>query len=162
MKVLVAFYSRDGHTRAAAEMIAEALGADVDGIADGRPRRGIMGFLRAGYDATRGRTTEIRFSKDPASYDLVVVGTPVWNGRVTPAVRTYLERNSGRIRRAAFFATCAGRPGRCIGQMKEIYGGRSLAERVILRDRIEEGAEEFVRELRELLASTFHEIKDGD
>ena len=111
MKALVTFYSRDGHTKRAAEIIAKALNADIDEIKDKKPRKGIIGFLRAGYDATRGKTTEINFSKNPADYDIVIIGSPVWNGRVTPAVRTYLLKNRDGIKKAAFFATCAGREG---------------------------------------------------
>jgi len=55
MKTLVTFYSRDGHTKRAAEIIAKALNADIDEIKDKKPRKRIIGFLRAGYDATRGK-----------------------------------------------------------------------------------------------------------
>jgi len=86
MKTLVAFYSRDGHTKRVAEIIANALNAELDEIVDKKPRKGFLGFLRAGYDATRRKTTEISFTKNPTDYDIVVIGTPVWNSRVTPAI----------------------------------------------------------------------------
>lgn len=148
MKILVAFYSRDGHTKKAGEIIAKDLNADIDEIEDKKPRKGIIGFLRAGYDATRGKTTEIKFSKNPADYDFVILGSPVWIGRVTPAVRTYLLKNRNSIKKVAFFVTCASREGKCLMQMKEIYGGKIIAERMIKRRKIEEGAESFIEELK--------------
>jgi len=150
-KVLVAFYSRDGHTKKAAEIIAGALNADIDEIEDKKSRKGIIGFLIAGYDATRGKTTDMNFSKDPADYDVVIVGGPVWNGRVTPAVRTYLLKNRNNIKKAAFFVTCAGREGKCLAQMCEIYNGEVLYEKMILRNKIEEDAKQFIENLLSLL-----------
>ena len=151
MKTLVTFYSRDGHTKRAAEIIAKALNADIDEIKDKKSRKGIIGFLRAGYDATRGKTTEINFSKNPADYDVVILGSPVWNGRVTPAVRTYLLKNRNNIKKTAFFVTCAGRKGKCLMQMREIYNGEILAEKVILRDEIDEGVKQFIEKLDSII-----------
>ena len=150
-KILVVFYSRDGHTRRAAEIIAESLNTDIDEIEDKKPRKGIIGFLRAGYDATRGKTTDINFSKTPADYDVVILGGPVWNGRVTPAVRTYLLKNRGSIKKAVFFVTCAGREGECLSQMREIYDGKILAEKVILRSNIEEEVKQFIEKLESII-----------
>jgi len=151
MKTLVTFYSRDGHTKRAAEIIAKALNADIDEIKDKKSRKGIIGFLRAGYDATRGKTTEINFSKKPADYDVVILGGPVWNGRVTPAVRTYLLKNRDSVKKAAFFVTCADREGKCLMQMREIYSGEILAEKVILRNEIEEGVKQFMEKLGSII-----------
>ena len=150
-KILVAFYSRDGHTQKAAEIIAGALNADIDEIEDKKSRKGIIGFLIAGYDATRGKTTDISFSKNAADYDVVIVGSPVWNGKVTPAVRTYLLKNRNNIKKAAFFVTCAGREGKCLAQMREIYNGEVLYEKMILRNKIEEDAKQFIENLLSLL-----------
>ena len=154
MKTLVVFYSRSGTTKRVALDVAKALNADIDEVIDKKSRKGILGFLRAGYDATRDKTTEIEFEKDPSDYDLVIIGTPVWNGRVTPAIRTYLLRNRERIKRAAFFSTCAGRPGKCLGQMKEILGQEPLLKKVLVRKRLDEGTEELVNELKTLMGST--------
>ncbi len=150
-KILVAFYSRDGHTKRAAEIVTESLNGDIDKIEDEKSRKGIIGFLRAGYDATRGKTTDINFSKNPADYDVVILGGPVWNGRVTPAVRTYLLKNRESIKKSGFFVTCAGREGKCLSQMREIYNGEILAEKVILRSSIEEGVKQFIEKLESVI-----------
>ncbi|AAL80838.1 hypothetical protein PF0714 [Pyrococcus furiosus DSM 3638] len=147
MKTLVVFYSRSGTTKRVAQELAKALGADIDEVIDKKSRKGILGFLRAGYDATRGRTTRIEFTKDLSEYDVVIIGTPVWNGRVTPAIRTYLLENRENIKQAIFFATCAGRPGKCLKQMEEIYGGKVLLRKVLLRKELEKGIEELKRNI---------------
>ncbi|MDK2849883.1 MAG: hypothetical protein PWR32_550, partial [Candidatus Woesearchaeota archaeon] len=78
MKILVVCYSRTGKTRKIANKIAQSLNADFDEIIDQKPRRGFLGFLKAGYDATLGKTTEITFTRNPENYDLIILGTPVW------------------------------------------------------------------------------------
>lgn len=150
MKTLVVFYSRSGTTKRVAQEVAKALNADVDEVIDKKPRNGILGFLIAGYDATKGKTTEIEFEKDPSGYDLVVIGTPVWNGRVTPAIRTYLLRNREKIKNVAFFSTCAGRPGKCLEQMEEILGKKPVLRKVLVKKRLEEGVKELVERLKAL------------
>lgn len=151
MKILVAFYSRDGHTREVARKIAEALNADIDEILDKKNRKGLFGFLIAGYDATMNKTTEIVFERNPSEYDLVIIGSPVWNGRVTPAVRTYLLQNREKIKKVAFFVTCAIKPGKSLEQMRELYRGEVLIERVLRRNKIEEELKTFIEELNNIV-----------
>ncbi len=78
-KALVVFFSRTGKVRRVAEAIAAELGADVEEIVDTRDRRGPFGLLSAARDAMLRRTARIEEpAHDPADYDLVVIGTPVW------------------------------------------------------------------------------------
>ena len=78
-----------------AEKIAQELGADIEEIVDQKNRRGLVGFLRDGYDSSRGKGTLIDETKKLLeNYDLVVLGTPVWNLGPTPAIRAYLVKNS--------------------------------------------------------------------
>ena len=103
MKTLIAYYSRSGHTRKAAEIMSKILDAEIDEIIDKKLRSGIFGFLSAGYDATFGKKTDIKFKKDPKKYDVVIIGTPVWNGRLTPVVRTYLIMEPKENKRERLF-----------------------------------------------------------
>lgn len=108
-RALVAYYSRSGNTRRVAEVIAAELGADLEPITDRTERNGLLGYLRAARDAISGRGTAIGEPvHSPATYDLVVVGTPVWASAVTPAIRSYLARHAGRLPDAALFLTHGG------------------------------------------------------
>jgi len=78
-KVLVVYYSRTGATRRLAEALANALQADIEPITDRENRSGIFGYLRSVAESLQKRGASITpMNTDPASYDLVVVGTPVW------------------------------------------------------------------------------------
>ena len=108
MKRLVAYYSRTGITKRIGEELAEALEADSEEIVDQKSRKGRIGWLKAGMDATLQKMTEIKVQKTPKDYDVVIVGTPIWNGRVTPAIRTYLQSHDFSKRKIAFFTTQGG------------------------------------------------------
>jgi flavodoxin len=109
MRSLAVFYSRTGNSKFAAEKVDSELGANTE-VVDLKNRRGLFGFIRAGYDATRGKVTKIeKTQKSPWDYYLIVVGTPVWNSRLTPATRTYLKENDLSQKRVALFSTSEGR-----------------------------------------------------
>lgn len=108
-KALVVFYSRTGFTKRVAEALAKELGADVEQLVDTRNRAGVLGYLRSGFEGTLRRLTALKpLSKNPAAYELVVVGTPVWNGSVSSPVRTFLLQDKAALNRMAFFCTYGG------------------------------------------------------
>jgi menaquinone-dependent protoporphyrinogen IX oxidase len=134
-KVLVAFYSSAGTTRKAGQAIAAALAADVEDIQEVSPRHldvngpgGLGKFLRimlAGAETQMSHSRPILPSKcNPAEYDLAVIGTPIWNARLTGPVRAYIERHKDQFRAVAFFRTGQNpKPSlRCFQQMEQACG----------------------------------------
>ena len=156
-KVLVVFFTRSGNTAKVARAIADAFDADVELIEDGTSRRGVLGYLRSGYEAGRRRLPRIGAPKhDLRAYDLVVVGTPVWNMNVSSPVRAFLVRNRGDLPRVAFFCTCGGRGGeRAFREMTKACG-KSPTDVLVLREGDlkrdwSPAVERFVREIRATL-----------
>ncbi len=127
--VLIVYFSRSGHTRVLAEGIARALGADLEEIRDRTDRAGIVGWLRSGLEATVGVSVEIeRPRHDPARYDAVIVGGPVWNSSVSTPVRTYLWLERDRLPALACFASFGGFGAqRALGQMEAVARRRPIA-----------------------------------
>ena len=127
-KALVVYYSRTGTTRQVAEAISTAIGCDFEELVDTRNRLGVFGYLRAALDARAGRLTTLKPTKhDPTQYDLIIVGTPVWNMSLSPPVRTYLAAHKGRLKNVAFFCTYGGSGGRrAFKQMTEACGIKPL------------------------------------
>jgi flavodoxin len=108
-RTLVAFYSMSGSTRAIANEIRDRVHAHVEEIAEPRRRRGLAGMARGLLDTLLQRPAEIRAaSKDPAQYDLLLLGGPVWAGRMAGPVRAYASRYGSRAAHVAFFCTEAG------------------------------------------------------
>ena len=99
MKTLVVYYSRTGNTKFVAEEITAELGADIEEVVDLKKRDGKMGYLSASRDATGNRQTNIAETKrNPADYDLIVIGTPVWFWRPSSASEHTLPSMTYRAR----------------------------------------------------------------
>lgn len=140
MKTLVVCYSNSGTTMSVAECIAQDLGADLDAIEEVKSRPPLIfegkksqasagAFMRAAFSAVFGLGSTIAETRiEPSGYDLVVIGTPVWAGSLTPAVRSYLKRHRKALRRVAFFCS-AGDPStmRVFGQMRKLVGEDPIA-----------------------------------
>ena len=91
MKALIAYYSRHGHTKKAGERIAKLLGAETEEIIDKKDRSNLFTWFLSSFDEELKAGTKIEKTKhNPADFDIVIVGTPIWSG-ITPAVRKYLE-----------------------------------------------------------------------
>lgn len=106
MKSLIAYYSRTDITRKLAEDIAETLGADIEEITTTEKYTGKIGYARAGKHAISEKIVETGKQKhDPANYDVVYLGTPVWAGKSSTPLISYIKNNEGRFREVRFFAT---------------------------------------------------------
>jgi flavodoxin len=134
MKTLVVYYSRTGNTGFVAEKIAQELGADLEEVVDLKKRFGMSAFMKASLDAMLGRETKISATaKSPDLYDLIVVGTPVWFTRPTPAIRTYLKQNSLAGKRVAVFCTNDGSGAeKAVEKTKELLPNSTLAEHLVV------------------------------
>ena len=125
MKKLVVYYSRTGKTKFVAGEIAKKLKADAEEIIDSKNRHGILGYIIAGYDAFKGKSTEINESRHNISkYGLVFIGFPVWGGKVIPAIRTYLLKN--KPKKCVLFCTYNG-----ANDVKALNNTSSLVKEVI-------------------------------
>ena len=113
MKCLLVFYSRTGITKKIAELISTEMNCEYEEIIDTKKRKGrFIGFIKSGFAATREKLTIIKkIQKDPKLYDAVILGTPIWNKRMTPAIRTYITENKSRFKSVAFFCTMGGKGG---------------------------------------------------
>jgi len=129
------------------------LDADVEAIEEKRPRPalqvgpgkvGAWAVARAGIAAMLGFGSRIAPSRyKVGEYDVIVVGTPVWVGSVTPPVRSYLKRHRMRLRSVAFFCT-AGDPAtlRAFRQMRDIVHREPVASIALQTDDVKSGAHE--------------------
>lgn len=148
MKILVAYYTRTGNTKKAAVAIADALRAvpyevELEEIVDTKKRAGILGWIRAGMDSMLGRKTRIEPGKaDVASFDLVIVGVPIWSWRPTAPVQMFLAEHAAEIRRAAFFCTMMLTGwGRAFGAMEEAADRTPVATMALVDRHVKSGDE---------------------
>ncbi|WP_090692401.1 flavodoxin [Paraburkholderia phenazinium] len=142
-RILVVYFSRSGTTRRLAKSLAERLNADIEEICDYRNRSGPGGYLRSLIQAIRQRPAEIvPHELDVASYDLVIIGTPVWAGSVSTPVRAYLAENSPYFRHVAFFCCLGGRGSEsAFSQMRALAAMPPLAELKVSAGDLKRGEE---------------------
>ena len=106
MKTLVVFYSRTGITRKVAETIARVLSGDVEEIVAREDRSDFSGYGLWREEAVLKKPAAIKATnRDPARYDLTIVGTPIWVQTVSSPERAYISRKRKRFTRVAFFST---------------------------------------------------------
>jgi flavodoxin len=142
MKILVVFYSRSGNTKKIAESISESLDCDIEEIVDTEKRGGIFGYIKSGYEAFRGKLSKIEDPKnDVSQYDLVIIGTPVWAGKMAVPVRTYITQNHAKFGKTAFFSTAGGTNfDSTFSDMKEVSGASPIAEIGIRAKEVQDGS----------------------
>ena len=110
MKSLVAYYSRTNITKKLAEEIARKTDSDIEEIKPKVNYQGKMGYARGGKHAIQEKDIgleELKF--DPQNYDVVYLGTPVWAGKSSTPLLSYVKQNEDKFSEVKFFVTAGGR-----------------------------------------------------
>ena len=126
MKLLVVYYSLDGNTKAAAERIAGDLGCDVCAVEPEKPipDKGFKKMFVGGRQATFGEKPAIKKPKyDPAGYDIILIGTPIWAGKCSSPMWSFINSCPVRQRiRGLFTLSGGGDNMKCIKQVEKVTG----------------------------------------
>ena len=142
MKVLVAYYSLTGHTQQVADQLATRCSAEVERVRDaGMQRTGLRGYLLSGWQACTGVASPIVQAKHRAAdFDLVLIGTPVWNWSLCAPMRSYATAHAREFKRVAFFCTEGGSGERRVfAELQKICGQAPVATAVFLQKQVERG-----------------------
>ncbi len=133
MQALVVYYSRGGNTRKVAEDLSKELKCDIEEIQDTMSRSGPMGWLSAIRQVRTKALTKLQpIKNDPAKYDLVIIGTPVWGGHVSVPIRTYIADNKDKIKKVSFLVTENARGDEpTIKDMEELSGKTATSTLVV-------------------------------
>ena len=106
--MLCLYYSRTGSTEKLMREIAQELHCEMVKLEDGENRAGLRGWLHSGMQAMARRVPPVKKPKTALPlgvYDLVIIGTPVWAGRCSAPVRSFLMEYGEEMRRAAYVIT---------------------------------------------------------
>ena len=103
-KILISYYSRTGTTKKIGEIISAQLNCEVEEITTVKNVAGVLGYLLCGKEAAKKQPAEIRpTSKNPADYDLIIIGTPIWGWNISSPIRAYLLKNTDKFKNIACF-----------------------------------------------------------
>ena len=137
-RTLVAYYSLSGKTKAVAQSLATTLRADIEEITPVSPHgQGFVGYLQAVLAAIFRQAWAVRPTRHAiADYDLVLVGGPIWVGRIAAPVQGWLRANRLPSNCAlAVFATFGGFASEKAFPELEALAGKTAIARLEIRDR---------------------------
>lgn len=110
-KRAVVYYSFEGNTKKAAELLAEKLGADIVELRTVKeiPRKGIGKFFVGGGQALFKKCPPLwDIGSDMGKYEEIILGTPIWAGKCAPAINRFLKAYPVEEKVIAVFTSSGG------------------------------------------------------
>ena len=142
MKALVAYFSAEfGATRAVAEDLAAALGADLFEIVPETPYtaadlRWTNPLARCNREHLAGKDVPVAGKvEDFAQYDTVFLGFPIWYGYQPLVVSTFCKAYDWTGKKVYAFATSGGSGiGRTVEKLQPYVAGGEIVKAEVIRD----------------------------
>ncbi len=94
MSKIITYYTRDGNSRQAANILSDKFECDIIELKEIKMRKkNIWGFLKCGMDTKLGRKSLLinDVKKEFAGFDEIYIVTPIWAGSYVPAINTLLS-----------------------------------------------------------------------
>jgi len=111
MKSSIIYNSYSGNTRSVAERVSAACGGKLVEVKSTQYSSKLTAYTVGCYRAMKGLADPIEPERiDVSSDDVIVIGTPVWAGRATPAINAAVAAlQSCAGKKAVIFATSGGK-----------------------------------------------------
>ena len=128
MKTSIIYNSYSGNTRSVAEAVHAACGGDLTEVISKEYSSKITAYTIGCYRASKGMCDPIEPETiDVTASDVIVIGTPVWAGRATPAINAAVAALEGcNGKKAVVFATCRNNGGESLLNVKKAVEGRGV------------------------------------
>jgi flavodoxin len=129
MKTLIVFYSFEGSTRLIAQSMAQEIQADLLELVVDQPPgpKGFMKYLWGGRQVMMKAMPRLRaLDKNPADYQRLIIGTPVWAFSFVPALKFFLKTQSLCQKNIALFCCHAGYKAHTFRHLAQALKGNNL------------------------------------
>jgi len=129
MKTAVVYYSLTGSCAFIAEEIKATLDADLIPLhtEDEKPRGGFANFFWAGCVMLGIKKAPLKpYTFNPAAYDLIIIGAPVWAGSPARPIRAFLAEAGIKSKKTALFVCHGGGAGKSLEQLKALLPGNEI------------------------------------
>jgi flavodoxin len=133
LKTAIVYYSFEGNCALTAQTLKEILEAapfngkaDLYEIrtADAKKRTGFSKYVWGGSQVfMRKKPALLPMDFDPAPYDLIILGAPVWAGSPAPAMVSFLDKAKPDGKKAAVFCCHAGGKGKALEKFRALVPG---------------------------------------
>lgn len=150
MKTIIVYFSLDGNTKYAADIIAEQLNADILRLEPVKeyPKGNFSKFFWGGKSVIFGNVPKlVPYQFEVEKYDLIILGTPVWAGSFTPPLKTFIRNNDLSNKKVAFFAcNSGGDADQCFTKLKqEIPKNDILATLSLTQPKVNQAEENLIK-----------------
>jgi len=136
MKTLVIYYSLEGDTKLIADAVAKSTGADVLEI---RPKKEIpKNILKLFFGGKQSMMKEkpelLPLDKNPADYDLLFIGTPVWAWNMSAPIRSFLSSAKLAGKKIGLFCCNGGQKGKTFDEMERILSENAVVGEIEFKE----------------------------
>lgn len=122
-KRIIVFYSLSGNTKDAVEAIAGKTESDVLQIdtVKAMPKSFFARILVGGGQVAMKYLPKLKsFENDLSAYDEIIIGTPIWNGKCVPAIRSFIQDETIAKKIAGVIVTSgSGNVTKCMKELEE-------------------------------------------
>jgi len=129
MKTAVVFYSYNGNSAFVAQQIKTRLNADLVQLylTDEKKRGKLASIFWGGGMSVSGKKPPLKpYNFDPAAYDLIILGAPVWAGSPAPPLKTFLSQTPITGKKLALFVCHGGGKGKSLEKFKALLPGNEI------------------------------------
>lgn len=159
MKTLLVYYSLEGTTHTVAEKIASSLGCDILRLVPVKeiPTSSMAKkIMTGGMYASIGYKAKLKpYTLNPSDYDTIIIGTPIWAGKSTPAVNKFISENGIKEKtKAVFTLSGSENASGCISLLKKKLPNVTVSASMFgskpLSDKNDEIIAKFVEDIKSL------------
>jgi len=128
IRACVIFYSYSGVTRGIAEGIRNASGCDLIEVTTKNPYSSFSVYTTGVLHSRKGACDPIEPEViDVSGYDFLIIGTPVWAWKPSPAINAAVRALKGcEGKMAVIFTTCSTQPGEALPILSKALSDRGV------------------------------------
>ncbi len=128
IRACVVFYSYSGITRGVAEGIRNASGCDLIEVKTKNPYSSFSVYTTGVLHSRKGACDPIEPEViDVSGYDFLIIGSPVWAWKPSPAINAAVRALKGcEGKMAVIFTTCSNQPGEALPVLSKALSDRGV------------------------------------
>ncbi len=161
MKKIIVYYSLEGNTEYIADKLSDALGAGKLRLIPEKAYtdKGFAKFFWGGKSAVMAEKPALKPYNLDTDFEEIIIGFPIWAGRITPPIRTFVLENKELLKgkRISAFACQSGSGAeKAFGKLRSLLEINDFYSTAIFIDPKEKPSEEneqrldaFVKKLKE-------------